>query len=215
VDGTIEFPLMRPDELAGEAWAAMGRRDYDAALQLWERLRDLAPERRDGYVWPIHALWQSGRFAQAEALAAEGLARLPGEPELLVQHAWVAASQQDWTAAAERWAVVRVRAPERIEGYVWGARALWHAGRLDDAEGVAAEGVQRFPSELLVLMEHGWVATARHDWGAAVRRWARAHEADPDRVEPVPRLVAGERRTGAGARHQAGIVAVRGDRVGV
>jgi len=70
-----------------------------------------------------------------------------------------------------------------------GARALWHSDRLDDAERVAAEGVQRFPSDLLALMEHGWVATARHDWAAAVRRWARAHEADPDRVEPVPRLV--------------------------
>jgi len=58
-----------------------------------------------------------------------------------------------------------------------GARALWHSDRLDDAERVAAEGVQRFPSDLLALMEHGWVATARHDWAAAEDLLRQAVEA--------------------------------------
>ena len=138
MDGTIEYPLVRPDDLAGEAWAAMSRRDADEALRLWRELRDHSPERPDGHIWPIQVLWQCGRFDDADAMASAAFARFPDNPDLLMQRAWVASMRQHWGEAAQRWALVRAAVPERVDGYLYGARALWQAGQTEDAEMVVA-----------------------------------------------------------------------------
>src|SRR5215469_10269800 len=113
VDGMIEYPLVKPDELARDAWAAMSRRDSDEALRLWGALRDQSPDRADGFVWAVQVLWLDGRFDEAEALAQTAFAHFPRHSDLLVQHAWIASARQDWNEAARRWAVVRERVPAR------------------------------------------------------------------------------------------------------
>lgn len=199
MDGTIEYPLFRPDELADEAWAAMDRQDVEAALRAWEALREHSPERPEGHIWPIQLLWQEGRFGEAEAMAARAHTRFPDHPELLIQRAWTASAQRDWPLAAERWAAVRAASPERLEGYVWGARALWQSNRLGEAEAVATEGVQRFPDEFDTQAEHAWVATTRQDWAQALRRWTLVNDAHPGRPDAQARLVQALRMTGRGA----------------
>ena len=196
MDGTTEYALYRSDELAGEAWAAMSRQDIDEALRLWQALREHSPERHEGHIWPIQVLWQCGRHAEAEAMAARSLSSFPDHPELLVQRAWIVTAQRNWDEAATRWATVRERAPERIEGYVWGARSLWQSGAFDEAEKVAREGVRRFPRDLQALSESGWVATARQDWPEALRRWRRAHEAHPEQVVAQTRMIEALRMAG-------------------
>jgi tetratricopeptide (TPR) repeat protein len=183
VDGTTEYPLINSTELADQAWAAMDRQDVDEALRLWQAFREHSPERPEGYVWSIQVLWQSGQLDEAEAMAAEAAARFPNHPELLVQLAWTANSRQLWDLAAERWAAVRSRSPERPEGYVWGARALSQCGRADEADNLAAEGLARFPDDVRAMAEHAWTATARQDWEEALRRWMRVSEADPERLD--------------------------------
>ena len=196
VDGTIEYPLVRADELVGAAWAAMDRQENDEALRLWAALREHSPDLLESHIWPIQILWQAERFDEAEAMATKALRLFPDDVELLVQHAWVANTEPRWDEAAERWARVRARAPERHEGYVWGAHALWQSGQLDAAEAVAAEGVRRFPDNPEALAQHGWVATARQDWPAAARRWTLLYEAHPDRIDAQARLIQALRMTG-------------------
>jgi tetratricopeptide (TPR) repeat protein len=196
VDGIIEYPLFRPDELAGEAWAAMGRQDAGEALRLWQALREHFPEHPEGHIWPIQILWQNGRLDEAEAMAARSFARLPDHPELLVQRAWVATVQCRWEEAAERWTAARAGAPERVETYVWGARALWQSGRLEAADAVASDGVRRFPGDHQMMAEYGWVATARQDWPEALRRWTLVNEADPGRIDAQARLIQALRMVG-------------------
>jgi len=196
LDGLIEYPLYRPDEMMDAAWAAMGREDHDEALQLWQALREHFPELADGHVWPLQILWQIGRLDEAEAMAAKSAAQFPGHPELAVQRAWIATMQRRWDEAAERWAAVRRHAPERVEGYVSGARSLWQSGRFDDAETVAAEGVQRFPGDIEAMAEHGWTATAREDWPEALRRWTLVHNVSPKRIDAQARLIQALRMVG-------------------
>ncbi len=196
VDGTIEYPLFRPDELAGAAWAAMNRQESDEALRLWAALREHSPDLPESHIWPIQILWQADRFDEAEAMAARALSLFPNHVELLVQHAWIATTEPRWDDAVERWARVRARAPERHEGYVWGAHALWQSRRLDAAEAIATEGVRRFPDDPEALAQHGWVATARQDWPEAVWRWTLLHEAHPERIDAQARLVQALRMTG-------------------
>jgi hypothetical protein len=175
---SIEYPLIKPDELAGEAWAAINRQDADEALRVWRRLREDFPDYPDGHIWPIQVLWQSGQYDKAEAMAREAFARFPGHVELAVQYAWIATSEERWDEAAQRWAAVRHCAPERIEGYAWGIRAAWQSGRTDESEALAAEGLRRFPENAELLIEHVWAAVARHDWAEAATRLAKARVKD-------------------------------------
>jgi Flp pilus assembly protein TadD len=196
VDGRIEYPLINSTELAGEAWAAMSRQDPDEALRLWQAFREHSPERPEGYIWPIQVLWESGRLDEAEAVAAEAVERFPDDPELSVQLAWIANARQRWDLAAERWAAVRSRLPERPEGYVWGASALSQCGRTDEADKVAAEGMARFPEDIQALVEHAWTATTRQEWEEALRRWMRVNETDPERLDGQVRTIQALRMVG-------------------
>lgn len=196
MDGTIEYPLVKPDEMAAEAWAAMGRGDADEALRLWRQLRQQFPERADAHVWPIQVLWQDGRVDEAEQVAAAAFARFPDNPDLLGQYAWIAMSRQRWDEALQWWAKARSRAPDRAEGYVWAARALWQLGRLDEAEAMAIQAVDRFPDDTAALTEQAWVAVTRGDWGEALRRWMLVNRADPDRLDATVGIVQALRMVG-------------------
>jgi len=196
VDGTIEYPLLRPDELAGEAWAAMGRRDAEEALRLWRALREHSPERAEGHIWPIQVLWENGRLDEAEAMADAAFDRFPDHPDLLIQQAWIAAARQHWDDAARRWALVRTRTPARIEGYLWGVRALWQSRRADEAEALVSEGLTRFPGHVGIIAEGAWAATARQDWANALLRWMLVHDSDPERVDAQIGAIQALRMTG-------------------
>jgi tetratricopeptide (TPR) repeat protein len=185
----IGYPLVDPDELAGEAWAAIDQGDSDEALRLWRRLRQDFPERPDGHVWPIQVLWQDGRLDEADALAAEALARFPENPDVLVQCGWIAMARERWDEALRWWAAVRGRAPGRLEGYLWAVRALWKLSRFEDAETMATEALQRFPGDPDVETERAWIAVNRSDWEAARDHWKRVLAAQPDRGEAELRLV--------------------------
>src|SRR5262249_50874939 len=115
--------------------------------------------------------------------AQTAFARFPRHPDLSVQHAWIASGRQDWDEAARRWRLVRKRAPTRIEGYQHGARALWQAGRTEEAEIVAAAGLERDPGNIELVAESAWAAAIRQDWENALARWMLVHATDPDRLD--------------------------------
>ena len=205
MDSAIEYPLVRPEELLSEAWAAMARRDSATALASWRTLREHSPERPEAYIWPLQVLWQDGRLDEAEAMAAEAARRFPDHPELAVQQAWIAMSRQHWDAAARRWAKVRETSPERIEGYLWGAHALWRSGRADEAETLAEAAFATRSDDTDLLIERVWIAVARDDWPAAAERLehARRRAADPARVAESLRWVEQRLATQAAAEGDA------------
>ena len=175
----MEHPLLSADETNGEAWAAMERRDPAEALRLWQQLRRDFPERPEGYVWPIQVLWQDGRLDEADTMATEALARFPENLDVLVQRGWIAMTGECWDEALRWWALVRARAPDRLDGYLWAIRALWRLARFEEAEAIAAEASDRFPGNADVEAERAWVAVNRGDWEAALARWMRVLAIQP------------------------------------
>ena len=182
MDGSIEFPLVNPDEIAGEAWAAMARQDADAALRLWQDAAPAIPRTAEGIVWPIQVLWQSGpastRPTRWRRRPSPGS---PATPTCFVQYAWIAMMRERWDEALQWWSKVRESAPERLEGYLWAVRALWKAGRLDEADAIAAEAFERFPAHADMQAECAWIAVNRRDWEAALQYWRLVERSDPAR----------------------------------
>jgi hypothetical protein len=85
VDGIVEHPPLTSDQMAAEAWAAMDRGDTEAALGLWQRLRQYFPERPEGHIYPVQVLWLAGRLDEAAAMADAAAARVGDDPELFTQ----------------------------------------------------------------------------------------------------------------------------------
>jgi tetratricopeptide (TPR) repeat protein len=189
LDGLIEPLAIDPDELAGEAWAAMERRSWSEALDLWQRLRQSFPERPEGYIWPIQVLWQNGRLDDADAMAAEALARFPEDAEVSVQLAWIATTRERWDEARRWWTAARVRTSDRLDCYLGELRALWRLSRFEDAEALAAEALERFPGNCDIQAERAWVAVNRGDWEEALARWHQVLTIEPGRREARVRLI--------------------------
>jgi hypothetical protein len=72
---------------------------------------------------------------------------------------------------AERFAVVRMEAPDHPFGYARGGEALRWLGKLEEAEAVIGAGLARFPAALELLIQGVLVASDRADcpWRRNVR----------------------------------------------
>ena len=157
---------------------AMYRRLWPLASDLWGELRDTAPEQHEGYVRGAVALLGAGRLDEAEALACEAASRFPDIAGGHVQRGEVAMRRGDWAAAVERWAELRRVFPDQSSGYERGTVALLNAGRLEEAEGLACEALERFPDRPGGCVQraegHSVLAMRReefHSWAVAIGRW--------------------------------------------
>ena len=89
--------------------------------------------------------------------------------------------REDWSLASEPLG----RASGGLSGSTRRAmcvalRRLVEAGRLDEAEALAYEAVERFPDRPGGYVQRGEVAMRRGDWSLAVERWGELRSAVPD-----------------------------------
>ena len=187
VEAVTRFPDEREPAIE-HAWLANRRHDWDDAARRWAALRRAYPDEVAGYCGAAQALRQLRRFDEAEAVIGEGMQRLPASPEPLVEHAWIAQDTADWVEAASRWQRVRERQPDHVAAYAIAAEALAQAGRLDEAEVLAAEARARFPENPLPFAAAARIAETRRDWAAAAARWQEALRRFPDEREFAERL---------------------------
>lgn len=186
-DGMIRFPEA-PEPAVQHALLASRRRDWPEAVRRWDAVRQRFPDEVAGYWGGAQALRQFRRFAEAEALVQEAARRLPDRAEPLVEYAWVAQDGGDWPEAVQRWETVRERLPDHVEAHAIAAEALAQAGRLDEAEALAAAACARFPQNPLAFAANARIASLRGDHRAAVARWQEAQSRFPDEAEFAHRL---------------------------
>jgi len=152
------------------AEVAMLRRQWPEAAERWALVREMLPGHLLGYSQGATALREIGRLDEAEALLAEAARRFPDRPEMAGQRAQTADAQF------------------RL------ARAMIAEDRLDDAEALLRNATARFPDHAPLLMEYARLATRRHDWDVALRRWQDAHQRFPNLEEVRHRLFEAQMR---------------------
>src|SRR5205085_5324336 len=125
------------------------------------QLRERFPEEPELIFRAARLLKESGHLDEADALLETGSRKHRQNLGFHLQRAWLAHERRDFAAAVERWAELREALPDHPAGYHGAAASLREAGRLDDAEAVAAAGMQKFPDDPGIADEYARIALAR------------------------------------------------------
>jgi tetratricopeptide (TPR) repeat protein len=108
-----------------------------------------------------------------DAVASIGTAiqELPEDPSAILEAARAKRRQEGPAAALVEFANLRRVAPGLEAGWREAAQCLRELGRLDDAEALLADAVERFPSGLGCLHDLARIFEVRRDWPEAERCW--------------------------------------------
>jgi tetratricopeptide (TPR) repeat protein len=155
------------------------RRDWAQAERLYAILRDRFPGQIGSYSGSILALRELRRLDDAEAVAADAVARFPNEVSLRIEQAWLAQSARNWNAAIARWAAIRPLKPEFLDAYIQAARAMRADWKHADAEAILQEAMRRFPDAAEPAAEHAGLALHLNQWDDAQTRFKGLRERFP------------------------------------
>jgi tetratricopeptide (TPR) repeat protein len=190
---------MFPNELGPlheYAGLAQYRRDWPEAVRRWERMREMHPEDPRGYQGGVSALRAAGQQEDAEELLTAAVARLPGHMAKLVEYASTVQVRLDWGMVARRCEEMRQAAPDNLQGYTAGARALQESQQSAAADALLEDAMQRFPNSLEPFLEYAGVATRRGDWDVALRRLIDARRRFPGDARIVKAMHEAQLRAG-------------------
>lgn len=159
------------------ARAAEKRRDWDAALALWDQCVREAPDDRRVTDWQlarVQVLVELRRYAEAEEVCRRLAADRPELAEAFVGVARIAMRRRDWSAAAERWQACLDKFPEHAGALRWRARlgtALTELDRYAAAEEIFHALTRLSPDAPDGFAGLARTATRRKVWAVAVERW--------------------------------------------
>lgn len=164
----------------GRAWLAHERRNFDAAVERWDELRQAFPDHPAGYHGAAVSLREAGRLDEAERIAAAGYDRHPNNSDIADEHARAVSMRRDFAVAVERWTTIVERFPDRPRSHIGLALALRELGRPEDADATLRIAVERFPEDRSTAIEYAFLAQIRRDWPEAARRWGEVRQRTPD-----------------------------------
>ena len=116
------------------------------------------------------------RFHDAEKTLVDAIRTFPDHPSLLTCAAWVAHQNGDHAEALERWALVRVVVRTKPVGWSAAVQVHQKLGQHNAADALAMEGLDRFPADAALLVNHAWTAHHARRWQAAALRWQAVRE---------------------------------------
>ena len=127
------------------------------------------------------ALCRERNFNAADAIGDAAIRRFPEDRDVWLQYAMVALQRPDAPAAAARFEAMRARFPDFAPAYTFGALALRHANRVDDAEQLLVPAMSAFPREQRCFTEYAYCASHRGtDRNETIRRWQMVEQRFPE-----------------------------------
>ncbi|MDR3529538.1 MAG: tetratricopeptide repeat protein [Rhodopila sp.] len=161
--------------------AADCRHDWTESLRRWEAVSQRFDNHAVGHGGIARALEELGRLDEAEERFTSARMRFPLAVEIYIALARIAYSRGDKMEAVRRWTDTKRRFPLMPFGYEGEIRLLRELRRYSDAEVVALEAIDRFPTDQWPIVEYATLASDRQDWPQAVERWAVVRSAWPGR----------------------------------
>jgi tetratricopeptide (TPR) repeat protein len=157
--------------------------DLEAAVEHWDRARQLMPNGVIDVPESLDILLGLKRYDEADELMKERRKRHPGDRDCLEGLARIAEERGDIDEALKRWEVVRSRVVNNIYGYHGCARCLLALGRLDEAEAQYNAALRRGRDNRDANIGRAIVSDRRKDWEQSLVRWR--HVIDTFRYSPA------------------------------
>lgn len=181
-DAMLRFPNQSAIALA---WAeiAVRRQIWPEAIQRWATIRERFSDHPFGYVEGARALQHAGRTAEAEQLLGDATRRFPSDVSIRVGWADLAGRRADWVEAHRRWEETRRLFQHEVRAWVESANALSSATRVDEADALFEEALQRFPANLDVMFAWALLATRARSSETTQERWRRVRDAFPNHTQ--------------------------------
>lgn len=163
------------------AWAeaAMRRELWGEAVRRWETIRQTFRDEPIAYVQGARALRSAGRDAEADALLFEGGELFPRNAHLRFSWAEAPARSGDWAESVRRWDICRDGLPDETRPWVECATALLNLARVDDAETLLEQAMERFPANLDPMFHWALLAVRHRDNETMLTRWRRVRGTFP------------------------------------
>lgn len=156
------------------------QKDWPESLRRLALLRERFPRFEAGYLASVRAMRETDDAAGAEAVALEGCTRLPNSVGLALKYAKAAEDRRDWAEAVARYTGVKAGFPSEPGGDLGLARALAASGRVQEAEALLHQTMQRFETFAAPFADYAQLAAVRQDWAEAQRRWNEAQRRFPE-----------------------------------
>lgn len=137
------------------------------------------------YISHVNTLLERQQFDEAERLLTKNLGIWGDKAEFNIAYARVATRRKDIQEAILRWASVRKKYPENINGYFGYANALSDLNQFDEAEVIFGEMKNKWPDKPQGFFGYARVAMRRKEWGTASSRWKTAVKLFPNSLEAI------------------------------
>lgn len=179
----------RPPLMQEAAYLVQEAEEWEEAAGLWRALiakRPDDPENHANYLECLSHLPDKDKYAQALKLA---VGRFPEDPGIMVRQAIYAAASENWAEAAVLWDRLSKGSPKSAqylrELLVSQSKTL----SPDNFRANLRVAAQRFPSNMALNQEVGYLAMQFKDWDTAILAWGRLRKAKPDALAYHQNLV--------------------------
>lgn len=165
-------------ELKVANWAAAAG-EWETAFQICERIHQMQTETIGVYILQVRALREMQRPEEADALVEVARRRYPADMRVGEMWAQSAERRGDLTAAIGMWKRLQKMYPTDARVIDGSALCLIAAGRLDEADALLSEAVQRLPDSMGLASKWAELGVRRRDWAQALQRWHSVIERFP------------------------------------
>jgi tetratricopeptide (TPR) repeat protein len=185
--GMARFPEATGIALRHAQLAFVQSRFEDAADR-YTALLSRFPDLIDARLGAALVLRSTFRLAEAEAALQAAQALAPQDPRLWLEYARIPVARplkrdRQPEVALARFAIMRERFPDFLDGYLSSAHLLRDLGRFAEAEQVAEAGLKHLPDAVALIVEHATLATKRGDQATTHARFVSARARLPDAPE--------------------------------
>jgi len=135
-------------------------KQYARALPLFSELWLNQPSKIVGWRY-IECLRKAKQLAEAEVVSRDALLHFPEDSYTIKQVAWTFTELEQYQQAAKLFDKLWQAAPDDyiLSSYI---KCLRKVGRLDDAEAIGKDGMNRKPHDQFIRRELGWVIYDKH-----------------------------------------------------
>ena len=153
---------------ANQEWSEAARR-WQFILQKFSDKRELGMT----YARLISAYCHLKEYDEAQDVVNEALKYHAKHPAVRRSAAALAAARQEWPAAAQLWqAMIKdFRDEVSVDAWIGLSAALRRQGQFEQADITTNDALQRYTSDINLLIEQAEIPTTGRDWPEALRRW--------------------------------------------